>query len=111
MANLYLSLIFATFVAHCWAQAPGDGSSYCLQEIIDGVQNPFFFTKPPYEKGIWPLMDSRDYMSLLLGEESVWQHVDADTNNTAGVATNVSQFLYAVSIYLYHYFMISVTNV
>lgn len=34
-------------------------------------------------------MDSRDYMSLLLGDDAVWSHVDADTNNPQGVATNV----------------------
>ena len=98
MEVVYLLIILVTIFAHGWTQAPGDGSSYCLQETFDGVPNPFFIAKPPYEKNIWPLMDSRDYMSLLLGQESVWKQVDEDTNNTAGVATNVSSRFFAFII-------------
>ena len=58
-------------------------------EFIDGFPNPFYASRPPYEKNVWTLMDSRDYMSLLLGDDAVWSHVDADTNNPQGVATNV----------------------
>ena len=76
-------------LAFARAQAPGDGSVHCLKEYIDGDPNPFFTMQPVYGDNERPLMDSRHYMSLLIGDEAVWQQVDADSNNTQGVATNV----------------------
>ena len=87
---MYLLLILATALGRSLSQAPGDGSSYCFQENIDSVSNPFFATRPVYAANVRPLMDSRDYMTLLIGEDAVWQHVDADSNNMQGVATHVS---------------------
>lgn len=90
---MYLLLILASVLGYSLSQAPGDGSSYCFQESIDGVKNPFFATRPVYAENIRPLMDSRDYMSLLIGEDAVWQRVDADSNNMNGVATHVSYLM------------------
>ena len=92
-ARLLLLLSLASLLACAAAQAPGDGSAYCLTEYIDGLPNPFFTMRPVYGEDVWPLMDSRDYMSLLLGDDAVWQHVDADANNMQGVATNVRSLL------------------
>lgn len=89
MEILQLLLILGTFTTFISAQAPGDGSPMCLNEYVDGAPNPFFAMRPNYTANIWPLMDSSDYMNLLLGEHAVWQHVDADTNNMPGLATNV----------------------
>ena len=73
-------------------QAPGDGDAICTDEIIDGVENPFFANRPVYSASERPLMDSRDYNRLLQGSGSTylpWQSVNKDTNNSAEVITEV----------------------
>ena len=90
MMILQLWLILAGFLGCSLSQAPGDGSSYCLLERMDGFPNPFLTVRPSYSKNVRPLMDSRNYMSLLLGESAVWQHADGDSNNMQGMATHVS---------------------
>ena len=89
---LQFVICLAGLLASTRAQAPGDGSTYCLNEYIDGQSNPFFTMRPAYPEGVWPLMDSMHYTSLLLGEDAIWQRVDADSNNLHGVATNVSVY-------------------
>ena len=60
-------------------------------EVINGMANPFFATRPTYGPNERPLMDSRDYVGLLQGGDNIpWQTVDNDDNNTAGVPTSVS---------------------
>ena len=90
MALLQVSLILSSFLGCALAQAPHDGNYLCVDEVVDGGPNTFFSTRPSYPASVWPLMDSRDYMSLLLGDTAVWQHVDSDTNNQPALATNVS---------------------
>ena len=91
---LQILLSLAGVLAVAQAQAPGDGSMQCLQEYIDGHPNPFYSMRPVYGENVRPLMDSRHYMSLLLGDDAAWQQVDADSNNMQGLATNVSSFVY-----------------
>ena len=90
MTILRLWMILAGLLRCALSQAPGDGSSYCLLERMDGYPNSFLTMRPSYSENVRPLMDSRDYMSLLLGESAVWQHVDGDSNNMQGLATHVS---------------------
>ena len=89
MAILHICLGLAGLLACVQTQAPGDGSVYCLNEQIDGV------ARPVYGENVWPLMDSRHYTSLLLGEDAVWQQVDVDSNNMHGIATNVCNNFYS----------------
>ena len=70
-------------------QAPGDGDPVCTDEVVNGMTNPFFFSRPMYIPSERPLMDSRDYVGLLL-DPMPWQSVDNDNNNTAGESTSVS---------------------
>lgn len=89
MTVLQILLGLVGILACTWAQAPGDGYVYCLSEYLDGQPNPLFAMMPVYEENVRPLMDSRHYMSLLIGEDAVWKQVDADSNNMQGIATNV----------------------
>ena len=92
-ALLYVGF-FLSVVSRTEAQAPGDGDPICTDEFLDGMPNPFFALRPTYTPNERPLMDSRDYVSLLQGEDNIpWQTVDND-NNTAGVATAVSGGIY-----------------
>ena len=73
-------------------QAPGDGDALCIDEIVNGMTNPFFANHPMYSASEQPLMDSRDYVRLLQGTGDVyipWQSVDRDTNNSAKFITEV----------------------
>ena len=74
------------------AQAPGDGDPLCVDEVFNGEDNPFFDLHPTYAANERPLMDSRDYISLLQGNPT-WQMVDNDNNNTGTVITSVSSYL------------------
>ena len=74
-------------------QAPGDGDALCIDEIVNGMTNPFFANHPVYSASERPLMDSRDYVRLLQGSGDVyvpWQSVDRDNNNTNKELTRVS---------------------
>ena len=65
-------------------QAPGDGDAICTDEMVDGVENPFFVNRPVYSASERPLMDSRDYNRLLQESGSTYlQSVNRDTNNSA----------------------------
>ena len=83
-------VLVLSFVTCVLSQAPGDGEPICVQEVIDGLANPFFALHPAYPANERPLMDSRDYTGLLqAGNPPVWQHVDNDNNNTITDVTNV----------------------
>ena len=65
------------------SQAPGDGDVQCR----DGDLNPLF----ALELNERPLMDSRDYVTLLNeAGGGAWQQVDNDNNNSVGFVTEVS---------------------
>lgn len=81
-------LFFVNFVGCILSQAPGDGDPLCVDESINGSSNPFF-TNLTYPANRRPLMDSRDYVALLEGDNPPWQQVDDDNNNTNELATNV----------------------
>ena len=85
-------LVYLGLAGCVGGQAPGDGDLICTNETINGVQNPFFGFRPVYSPNERPLIDSRDYISLLQGDNVPWQSIDNDNNNTAGVATSVSLF-------------------
>ena len=87
---LVLALSFVSCVV---SQAPGDGDSLCVDEFIDGQENPFFTFRPTYADNVRPLMDSRDYVFLLQGSQTAhipWQQVDNDNNNSNEIVTEVS---------------------
>ena len=87
---LVLVLRFACCIV---SQAPGDGDPLCVDEAINGEENPFFALRPTYADNVRPLMDSRDYVVLLTEDETAhipWQQVDNDNNNTDRVVTEVS---------------------
>ena len=97
MALRLAALVFS-FVCCVVSQAPGDGDPLCVDEVIDGEENPFFALRPSYAHNVRPLMDSRDYIVLLTatGGEMAhipWQQVDNDNNNTNEVVTEVSDFM------------------
>lgn len=89
--RLFLTICLLRWV---FSQASGDGDSLCVDPLVDNgtalVPNPFFSAHPSYPAYIRPLMDSRDYMSLLDEPGPAWQHVDNDTSNGAGESTSVS---------------------
>lgn len=101
MAILSLGLLLASLLCCSFSQAPGDGDPLCINEMIDGSPNTYlnYSARPVYPATVWPLMDSRDYVNLLLGRDAVWQQVDQDTNNTPEIATNVSlqNYLYGAT--------------
>lgn len=73
-------------------QAPGDGDALCTEETIDGIPNEIFANHPVYSVRERPLMDSRDYISLISGGSGAhtpWQSVNRDINNVRGYATSV----------------------
>ena len=72
--------LFSFLISSVLAQAPGDGDAPCVE------------TGARYAANVRVLMDSRDYVDLLQGENSVWQQVDNDNNNTEHVTTSVRQF-------------------
>ena len=75
-------------------QALGDGDPLCTEEIIDGIQNPFFNNHPVYSANERPLMDSRDYNRLLQESGNVyvpWRSVNRDNNNTGDAITEVKR--------------------
>ena len=85
-------LVLVGLVSGIQAQAPGDGDLLCVNETVDGMQNPFFADHPVYSANERPLMDSRDYIRLL--QQSIdtyipWQSVDRDNNNTGDFFTEV----------------------
>ena len=90
-----LLAVVVLFIGHASCvqdQAPGDGVDICIEEIINGEQNPFFANRPMYSANERPLMDSRDYNRLLQesGDAYVpWQSLDKDHNNTNMVVTEV----------------------
>ena len=81
-------VVFVSFVSRALSQAPGDGDSFCVEAVINGVTNPFF-TNITYPANERPLMDSRDYVGLLYGPNPPWQQVDNDNNNADEIATHV----------------------
>ena len=104
-----VSLVFMVcFVSSVVSQAPGDGDSFCVDELVNGSRNPYFDLRPTYPANVRPLMDSRDYVGLLQGSDNLpWQQVDNDDNNTAQVATEVGfscEYIYISTIdYMYMY--------
>ena len=100
MNNMNEWLVFVvSFVSCVLCQAPGDGDPICVQEVVEGLANPFFALHPTYPANERPLMDSRDYTDLLQGRNPpVWQHVDNDNNNTVTDVTNVRYFSMCVSV-------------
>ena len=88
MAATLRLVFFVSYVSHVLPQAPGDGDPIYVDAIIDGVPN-VFFTNITYPANKRPLMDSRDYISLLDGPNPTWQQVDNDNNNDDEVATHV----------------------
>ena len=79
---------FVNFLSCGISQAPGDGDPLCVDATINGTPNPFF-TNLTYLANERPLMDSRDYVALLDGDNSPWQQVDNDDNDTNELDTNV----------------------
>ena len=110
---LVLVLNFVTFVLSQATEdlAPGDGDAVCVQEVVDGVMNPFFSLHPTYPANERPLMDSRDYTGLLQARNPpVWQQVDNDTNNSLEKVTEVRKIMFDTcvcriegSIYILYY--------
>ena len=87
-------LSIACLVSCVFSQAPGDGDSLCVDPLIDNATaltpNPFFALRPNYPANVRPLIDSRDYLSLLDDPNPAWQQVDNDTSNSGGGSTHVS---------------------
>ena len=58
-------------------QAPGDGDEYCLAKP----------SHPVYDSYVHPLMDTRDYIQLLVSDSDdkggVWQILDKDNQSNA----------------------------
>ena len=88
MAATVRLALFLSFVSRALSQAPGDGDSLCVDATINGVPNPFF-TNITYPANERPLMDSRDYVTLLDAPNPPWQQVDNDNNNTDELVTHV----------------------
>ena len=101
MAPTLRLLFFVSFVSRALSQAPGDGDSFCVDAVINGVPN-VFFTNITYPANERPLMDSRDYVALLDGDNPPWQQVDNDNNNMDGLATHVR--VPAASVLIEHTF-------
>ena len=81
----------ASLVSCVFSQAPGDGDSLCVDPLVDNngtalVPNPFL--RPSYPANVRGLMDSREYLSLLDGENPAWQQVDNDTSNSGEDSTH-----------------------
>ena len=89
-----LTVLLYSAMSYVIAQAPGDGDPLCVDEVLNGEDNPIFDLHPTYAANERPLMDSRDYISLLQGHNPTWQMVDNDNNNTGTVITSVSSFLH-----------------
>ena len=92
---VWLAFVFS-FVCCVVSQAPGDGDSLCTDEFINGMENPFYDNRPTYADNVRPLMDSKDYVVLLEGDEGArirWQQVDNDNNNTDDTVTEVSDLI------------------
>ena len=86
---VWLAFVFS-FVYCVVSQAPGDGDSLCIDEFVNGMENPFYVNRPTYADNVRPLMDSRHYAVLLEGGAHIpWQQVDNDNNNTDKVVTEV----------------------
>ena len=89
-------VIYVSFVSRVLSQAPGDGHSFCLDATINGEPSMFFknITYPANER---PLMDSRNYVTLLEQDTGIysppWQQVDNDNNNDDEIATHVRCFV------------------
>ena len=88
MAATIRLVFFFSFVSLVLSQAPGDGDSFCVDAVVNGVPN-MFFTNITYPANECPLMDSRDYVAVLVGPNSPWQQVDNDNSNNDEVATHV----------------------
>ena len=97
MAATLRLVFFVSVVSRVLSQAPGDGDSFCVDPIINGVPN-VFFTNITYPANERPLMDSRDYVALLDGPNPPWQQVDNDNNNDDELATHVRVPAYSVLI-------------
>ena len=65
-------------------QAPGDGDEYCLT----------LPSHPVYDSYIHPLMDTRDYIQLLVSDSDdkggVWQILDKDNQSYASQHASVN---------------------
>ena len=96
-------LLIVHLVSCVFSQAPGDGDSVCVDPLVDNgtalVLNPFFALRPTYPANVRPLMDSRDYLSLLDDPNPAWQQVDNDTSNSGGISTHVSREYFFVLRY------------
>ena len=79
--QLQLATVLSVLTCCVLAQAPGDGDAFCDVNQNDTI---------PAPGNVRVLMDSRDYVDLLQGENPVWQQVDNDRNNAEDVATSVS---------------------
>ena len=93
MAVPFFFIVLLGLVSLIVAQAPGDSDNYCLMEFVGGVPNPFFNNRI-YAANARALMDSKDYIGLLQGqdpEDLPWQSVDNDDNNDDEFVTAVSQ--------------------
>ena len=91
--SAWLAFVFSC-VCCVVSQAPGDGDPLCTDEVIDGEANQYFSRRPTYGDNVRPLMDSRDYVVLLQGDEGAhipWQQVDNDNSNS-DVGYTVSVF-------------------
>ena len=98
MAATVRLALFVSFVSRALSQAPGDGDSFCVDATINGVPN-VFFTNITYPANERPLMDSRDYVTLLDGSNPPWQQVDNDNNNTNELATHVRYNVHVESVH------------
>ena len=96
-ASMWLVLVFS-FVSCVISQAPGDGDPLCVDEVINGEENPFFALRPTYPDNVRHLMDSRDYVVLLRAKDEMayipWQQVDNDNNNSNTVVTDIRTIHY-----------------
>ena len=111
MAATIRLAFFVSFLSRVLSQAPGDGDSFCVDAIINGVPN-VFFTNITYPADERPLMDSRDYVTLLQGDNPKWQQVDNDNNNDHEISTHVrySVLLDEPYVYLLQMYMQATNN-
>ena len=111
--SVWLAFVFS-FVCCVVSQAPGDGDPLCTDEVINGVVNGLFSLRPTYPDNVRPLMDSRDYITLLRGNEGAhkpWQQVDNDNNNADTDFTEVSDLLVLVVGYRVAYNILNNTPI
>ena len=87
--SIWLALVFS-FVSYVVSQAPGDRDLRCTGLFLGRQLFVLQLYTNRYADNERPLMDSRDYVTLLHEVGGAWQQVDNDNNNSVEVVTEVS---------------------